>query len=99
MSDLPAGQSDTGDGRNMTLAEVVDAFLDLAMVPPEKPPKTQRDQRENRLMIQSFNHAQETLRTILEHHGIDEATRALAEVRNDKQQRPIDVGGTKVWLA
>lgn len=83
----------------LTLAEIVKAYLELALIPPEKEPKLVRDQRENRAIILGYNRAQETLRTILENHGIDEQTRALAEVRSDKQERPIDVGGMSVWLS
>lgn len=83
----------------MKLDEIVREYLELAMVPPDKPPKLVRDQRQLRATILGFNRAQEILRTILETHGIDEPTRALAEVRNEKQQRPIDgPGGQKIWL-
>lgn len=84
--------------RNLTLAEVVQAYLELALVPPEKPPKLVRDQRQNDSIILGYNRAQETLRSILRNHGIDETTRALAEVRSEGQQQPINVGGLKVWV-
>lgn len=89
----------TDERHNLTLAEIVEAYLQLALVPPEKPPKLVRDQRQNDAIILGYNQAQEALRSILEHHGIDEPTRALAEIRNEKQQRPMDVGGMKVWVA
>ena len=84
----------------MTLEESVEVFLRLVMQHPEKPPKTQRAERENTMLILGFTRAQETLRSILEHHGADEATRALAEVREDGQQRPMEgPGGIKMWVA
>jgi hypothetical protein len=85
---------------SLTLDEAVRAFLQLTMLEPEKPPKTQRAQRENRMLIIGFNRAQETLRSILEQHGADDATKVLAEVREEGQQRPMDgPGGIKMWVA
>lgn len=84
----------------LTLEDAVRAFLSLAMLPPEKEPKTQRAQRDNTFLILGFNRAQETLRGILEHHGNDDDVKALAEVREEGQQRPMDgPGGLKMWVA
>lgn len=80
--------------RPFTLGEVVEAFLSVALVEPEKPPKTQRAQRENRSQVIGFNEAQETLRAILAEHGYD----TLAAVRSDRQTCPLEVDGIKVWL-
>jgi hypothetical protein len=85
--------------KRLTTDEVVRAYLDIALVPPEKAPRTQRDARDNDMLILGFNRAQETLRTLLATYGADDATRALADVRNDKQRRPMKVGDTNVWVA
>lgn len=88
------------DPTPMPLDGCVTAFLELAMLPPEKAPKTQRAQRENAMMIVGFNRAQETLRSILAAHGQSKQTKALAEVRNEKQQQPmVGPGGIKMWVA
>jgi uncharacterized protein with von Willebrand factor type A (vWA) domain len=85
--------------QNLSLEDAVTAFLQLASLPPEKPPKTQRAQRDNSMMILGFNQAQEALRTILGAHGANDDVRALAEVRSDGQQKPMVVGDRKVWVA
>ncbi|HTE60416.1 MAG TPA: hypothetical protein VK631_08685 [Solirubrobacteraceae bacterium] len=88
------------DPKPMPLDECVKAFLELAMLPPDKAPKTQRAQRDNTMLILGFNRAQETLRSILERHGQSKQTQALAEVRSDDQQRPLEgPGGIKMWVA
>ena len=89
----------TAPKHNLNLEECVRAFLDLAVVHPEKPPKTQRAERENQMLILGYNQAQEQLRTILAHPGKTTTVRAVAEVRNDEQQRPMTVGNRKLWVA
>ncbi len=90
----------SGERNNLALAEIVTAYLGLAMVHPEKAPKTQRAQRDNDMLVLGYNQAQEALRTILANHGVDDATQALADVRNEKQQRPVaGPGGIKMWVA
>jgi hypothetical protein len=83
----------------LNLEQIVREFLAIAMVHPEKPPKTQRAQRDNQMLVVGFNQAQEALRTLIAAHGYSKATKAIAEVRNDQQERPIDVGGLKAWVA
>lgn len=83
----------------LSLEECVRAYLSLVMKPPEKEPKRVRDQRDNRMLIIGFNRAQEALRTILEHHGATDEIAALADVRKDGQERSIEIGGTKAWVA
>lgn len=83
----------------MSLEKCVQAYLELAMLPPEKPPKTQRAQRENEAIIIGFNRAQETLRKILATHGQSKATKALAETRAEGQRQPMKgPGGISMWV-
>lgn len=81
--------------------EAVEAFLRLVMTHPKKQPKTQRQQHENAVMVATFNRAQETLRDALSQvEGKTkqaERARQLAEVREDGQQRPMAIGGMRVW--
>lgn len=85
----------------LSLEECVRAFLGLAMLPPEKEPRTQRAQRENQAMIVGFNRAQEMLRNILELNGRPSAAR-LADVRAEGQQRPVKMGSgpgaANLWM-
>lgn len=83
----------------LNLEQIVREFLQVSMLPPEKPPKTQRAQRDNQMLIIGFNQAQEALRTLIAAHGYSKATKAIAEVRSESQQRPLDVGGLKAWVA
>lgn len=83
----------------LNLEQIVREFLQVAMLPPEKQPKTQRAQRDNQMLIIGFNQAQEALRTLIAAHGYSKATKAVAEVRSDAQQRPLEVGGLKAWVA
>lgn len=87
------------DPQPLSLEEAVKAFLELALLHPEKPPKTQRAQRDNSMTILGFNRDQETLRSILEAHGDTPEVRALAEVRTDGQVKPFQVGDRKMWVA
>lgn len=89
---------ETTPPQQLSLAAIVEGFLSLAMVAPEKPPRTQRDQQANRAMIVGFNRAQETLRQILADHGRAPSTKALAEVRADGQERPMRLGDHNVWV-
>lgn len=83
---------------NMTLEECVKSFLRLVMQHPEKPPRRVRDQQANEHMIVGFNRAQETLRHILEVHGAASDIKALANVREEGQQRPERIGDRNVWV-
>jgi hypothetical protein len=83
----------------LNLEQIVREFLAIAMVHPEKPPKTQRAQRDNQMLIIGFNQAQEALRTLIAAHGYSKATKAIADVRSYDQQRPLEVGGLKAWVA
>lgn len=83
--------------------EAIEAFLGIAMVHPEKEPKTQRAQRENEATIIGFNRAQETLRDILgQVEGrTKQAERAqkLADVRSENQRKPMEgPGGMRIWV-
>ncbi len=92
--------SQSTDRQVLTLEDIVRSFLGLAMLHPEKAPKTQRADRDNSMTILGYNQAQEQLRTILSHHGETEEIRALAETRADGQQRPMEgPGGIKMWIA
>lgn len=84
--------------KKLTANEAIRAFLQLALLPPEKLPKQQYRQRENQAQIIGFNRAQEALRQILKEHGAGEDLKALAEVRADGQQVPIQVGDLKAWV-
>jgi len=83
----------------LNLEQIVREFLSIAMVHPEEQPKTQRAQRDNQMLVVGFNQAQEALRTLIAAHGYSKATKAIAEVRNDRQERPINVGDLKTWVA
>lgn len=87
------------ESASLTLTQAVQAFLELAMTHPETPPRTQRQERDNTMTIIGFNQAQEQLRHILKVHGRTKAIRDLAGVRNDQQQRPMEVGDSKLWVA
>lgn len=82
----------------LSVDEAVRAFLQIAMLHPEKAPKTQRAERDNSMMIVGFNQAQEALRSILKAHGETVSVQDLGEVRADGQQRPLEVGGLKAWV-
>lgn len=83
----------------MVLSEIVRAFLSISLMEPEKPPKTQRAQRENRAMVIGYNRAQEDLRTLLSVYGAADDDVALASVRDDKQVKPMKgPGGTNLWV-
>jgi hypothetical protein len=84
----------------LTLEECVRGFLELALVEPETPPKTQRARHENTMMIIGFNRAQETLRTILAEQGAAEDIKKISEVRAHGQRQPMaGPGGAKIWVA
>lgn len=88
------------DVKNLTLKQCVEGFLELALLEPDKPPKTQRAQRDNRMQVIGFNRAQEALRHILMTNGNSDQVRKLSEIRNPNQERPIDgPGGIKMWVA
>lgn len=85
--------------RKMVLGELVRVFLTSAFVEPSEPPRQQYRQRENRAQVIGFHQAQEHLRHLLKHYGAGEDTVALAEVRDDKQLRPMQgPGGMTVWV-
>lgn len=81
----------------LSLEECVTAFLELAMLPPDRTPRTQRAQRENDMIIHGFTRAQEMLRNILELDGKPSAAK-LKDVRNPDQRRPTRIGDMNVWL-
>lgn len=82
----------------LSLEDCVREYLSLAILPPEKAPRTQRAQRDNEMLILGFNRAQETLRSILASHAHD--AKALAETRHPDQRRPMEgPGGIKLWVA
>lgn len=87
--------------RRIKLETIVENWLGLVMVHPDYSKRKRTPQyveRENQAIIIGYNRAQEDLRTLLREHGTTEVIRALAEVRADGQQTPIDVGGTKLWV-
>lgn len=84
--------------KKISLENCVFAFLEMAMIPPEKEPKQKYLQRENTAEIRGYNKAQEALRGILELNGTPTAAK-LAEVRGEGQIRPARMGNTSVWVA
>lgn len=88
------------DEAKKTMGECVESFLSLALTHPEKPPKTQRAERENQMQIIGFNRAQEALRDILRECGKTPRCRELAEVRHEDQIKPMMAGGgLRLWVA
>lgn len=79
----------------MTLEEAVEAFLGIAMLEPEKEPKTQRAQRENRARVIGYAQAQNHLRQILKQAGKER----LSEVRHKDSPRPMKAGDMNIWIA
>ena len=75
------------------------AFLGIVVSHPEKPPRTKRAERDNKMMILGFNQAQEALRTILREYGRTESVAALADTRAKGQIKPTQMGDTNIWIA
>lgn len=79
------------------IVEAITAFLELSFEEPEKPFRTQREMRDTSMQIVGFTRAQEVLRSILE-QGTP-AARRLADIRTDKQLKPMPgPGHLKLWV-
>jgi hypothetical protein len=85
----------------LTLVQGVEAFLGLSFGDREKPYRTQRDARDEAMRMVGFAQAQEQLRNILAQvkgAGRSDA-HMLAEVRSDRQLKPMDgPGNMKLWV-
>jgi hypothetical protein len=80
------------------LEEIVKAFLGLVIKQPDKQPRLRRDQESNLWTVHGFNRGQETLRTLLDQYGATDEICALAEIREEGQQKPTLIGDRKLWL-
>jgi hypothetical protein len=97
---MPKAEKPTKIVNQLSLEEIIEEFLKLALIEPEKTPKRLRDQRDNTMIIIGFNRAQETLRSILSTHGNTDEVKKLAEIRDEHQQKPMEgPGGIKMWVA
>lgn len=93
-----AGGARVAKSKRISLEKCVRQFLDEAVVPPEGWEK--KSQTKQHLITQeiiSYNKAQERLREIIAMGGTD-AIADLAEVRNEKQRRPVMIGNMRTWF-
>lgn len=84
--------------KQLALPHIVEEFLSLTISEPDSYP-TMSEQKKaeiDREMI-GFAKAQEKLREFIALCGVD-AVADLADVRDDRQPRPQDVGGLRVWM-
>lgn len=94
-----AGGTRNPKSKRWGLNKLVDHFLGVALEMPEGiENKAQYKQREAEAEMRGFYKAQEHLREIIAMGGTD-AIAALADVRNEKQQRPVMIGNFRTWLA
>lgn len=91
-----AGGSRLPKSKRVGLNRLVEDFLGAVMVEPEKK-TSQAQQRENAAEIRGFYKAQERLRELIAMGGTD-AIAELAEVRDDRQQRPVMIGNFRIWM-
>jgi hypothetical protein len=84
--------------KQLALPHIVEEFLSLTINEPDSyPTMSEHKQAEiDREMI-GFAKAQEKLREFIALCGV-EAIADLADVRDDRQPRPQDVGGLRVWM-
>ena len=80
-----------------SLKYCIEAFLEGVISEPEKMPKQEWRCREIHAEMRGFNKAQERLRDILELNGTPTAA-ALADIREEGQQRPTRAGGLNLWM-
>lgn len=95
---IAAGGERVPKSRRVGLPKLVTHFLEGVMVLPkgiEK--KAQYKQREMEAEIRGYNKAQENLREIIAMGGTD-AIADLAEVRDERQQRPVMIGNLRTWF-
>ena len=84
--------------KQLALPHIVEEFLSLTISEPDSyPTMSEQKQAEiDREMI-GFAKGQEKLREFIALCGVD-AIADLADVRDDRQPRPQDVGGLRVWM-
>jgi hypothetical protein len=84
--------------KQLALPHIVEEFLSLTISEPDSySSMSEHKQAEiDREMI-GFAKAQEKLREFIALCGV-EAIADLADVRDDRQPRPQDVGGLRVWM-
>jgi hypothetical protein len=93
-----AGGARVPKSKRISLEKCVRHFLEEAIVPPEGiEKKSQRKQDICNQEIISYNKAQERLREIIAMGGTD-AIAELADVRNEKQRRPVMLGKFRAWM-
>lgn len=80
------------------LNTLVEDFLETCLVRPEKYDKmSQTKQRECDTEMRGFYKAQERLRELIACCGTD-AIAKLADVRVEKQMRPVNLAGMRTWM-
>lgn len=84
--------------KQLALPHIVEEFLSMTISEPDTYAKLseQKQAEIDREMI-GFAKAQEKLREFIALCGV-EAIADLADVRDDRQPRPQDVGGMRVWM-
>lgn len=84
--------------KQLALPHIVEEFLSLTISEPDSYPtlSEQKKAEIDREMI-GFAKGQEKLREFIALCGVD-AIADLADVRDDRQPRPQDVGGLRVWM-
>lgn len=84
--------------KRLALPHCVEEFLSLTISPPDDfALMSERKQAEIEREMMGFAKAQEKLREFIALAGTD-AIADLADVRDDRQPRPQDVGGLRVWM-
>lgn len=84
--------------KQLALPHIVEEFLSMTISEPDSYAELseQKQAEIDREMI-GFAKAQEKLREFIALCGV-EAIADLADVRDDRQPRPQDVGGMRVWM-
>ena len=84
--------------KQLALPHIVEEFLSLTISEPENyADLTEQKRAEIDREMVGFAKAQEKLREFIALCGVD-AIADLADVRDDRQPRPQDVGGLRVWM-
>lgn len=95
---IAAGGARLPKSKRRGLPVLVEHFLQVTLARPEEiKEKAQYKQREVEAEIRGFYKAQEKLREYIAMGGTD-AIADLAEVRDDRQQRPVMVGNMRAWV-
>lgn len=95
---IAAGGARNAKSKRVGLKTAVEWFLEVTMTPPDGiEKKAQYKQREMEAEMRGFYKAQEHLREIIAMAGTD-AIAELADIRDERQQRPVMIGTFRTWL-